>query len=546
MSQPLSRREVIAALLGTPVLLTGCGESAAKNPPLPPGKLVGASAKAGHRTRTHQPPEIADEDWEQVPVVIVGGGIAGLSAARQLSRLERSDYVLLELEPEAGGTSRSGTSPVVDYPWGAHYVPAPGKANAPLVELFREMGLVEGTDEAGEPVYVEEALCRDPEERIFYRGTWYEGRYLAAGASPEDQAQYDRFREEVDRWVAWRDDRGRRAFTIPMSVGSDDSTVTSLDQISMADWMATHGFDSPRLNWLVDYACRDDYGLRSQQTSAWAGLFYFAARTNSAGEESQPLLTWPEGNGRLVAHLRSQSKGEIRTGLTVVDLEPVEHDGRQQVRVKAVPADGGQSVGLIAERVIFAAPRFVGRHVIAPWRNSPPEGLEDFQYGAWVVANLFLRDRPAWRGFPLCWDNVIYESSSLGYVAATHQRGLDHGPTVFTWYLPLCDELPVEARQQLLDGGREIWAEAALAELSLAHPDVRSLVERIDVMLWGHAMILPRPGFLWGGARQQAAEPFRGIHFAHSDLSGLALFEEAFHHGLRAADEVAAALKTWN
>ncbi len=28
------------------------------------------------------------------------------------------------------------------------------------------------------------------------------------------------------------------------------------------------------------------------------------------------------------------------------------------------------------------------------------------------------------------------------------------------------------------------------------------------------------------------------MHFAHSDLSGVALFEEAFYHGLRAAEEV--------
>jgi hypothetical protein len=32
------------------------------------------------------------------------------------------------------------------------------------------------------------------------------------------------------------------------------------------------------------------------------------------------------------------------------------------------------------------------------------------------------------------------------------------------------------------------------------------------------------------------------LHFAHTDLSRLALFEEAFDHGLRAAREVAEAL----
>jgi hypothetical protein len=51
-------------------------------------------------------------------------------------------------------------------------------------------------------------------------------------------------------------------------------------------------------------------------------------------------------------------------------------------------------------------------------------------------------------------------------------------------------------------------------------------------------MISPRPDFIWSGAREKAIEPYRNIHFAHTDLSGIALFEEAFYHGLRAAKEI--------
>jgi hypothetical protein len=80
----------------------------------------------------------------------------------------------------------------------------------------------------------------------------------------------------------------------------------------------------------------------------------------------------------------------------------------------------------------------------------------------------------------------------------------------------------------------------ALADMSRAHFEIRSLVERLDVMRWGHAMIRPRTGFVWGSARREAPKPFRGIHFAHSELSGVALFEEAFDNGLRVADEILA------
>lgn len=109
---------------------------------------------------------------------------------------------------------------------------------------------------------------------------------------------------------------------------------------------------------------------------------------------------------------------------------------------------------------------------------------------------------------------------------------------MFTYYYPLCDYDPSEARRKLLALGRDEWADIALTDLSRAHHEIGMLTERLDVMRWGHAMIRPRPGFVWGEARQTALKPHRGIHFAHTDLSGVPLFEEAFYHGNRAAEEL--------
>jgi hypothetical protein len=51
-------------------------------------------------------------------------------------------------------------------------------------------------------------------------------------------------------------------------------------------------------------------------------------------------------------------------------------------------------------------------------------------------------------------------------------------------------------------------------------------------------MVAPVPGFIWGAARQRALAPYGRVHFAHSDLSGMALFEEAQARGVRAAEAV--------
>ena len=533
----ISRREILAAFLGMPVALAAC--SRLRTPPLPDGEIVGTSDVFGHKLRDGLRVDVPADAWTNVPIVIVGGGVAGLTAAWRLKNSGVNDFVLLELEPAPGGTSRSGSNRGISFPWGAHYIPAPLKENVELVSLLDEMGVLEGKDAEGEPVVREQFLCRDPEERVFFKGRWYEGLYLHAGASERDKEQLDKFNAEIARWVAWRDAKGRRAFTLPVSACSDDPVVTALDQLSMSAWLDNRGWWSSRLRWWVNYACRDDYGMNTD-ASAWAGLFYFCSRVAKPGVESQSLITWPEGNGHLVNYLFEKTKSHVQLDRAAVELIPVEENGRARVDVITLDREGRNPRGFRAERVIFAAPQFMARHVVRPYRDNPPSHIEEFQFGAWMVANLTLRDRPkhSQRDFPLAWDNVLYESPSLGYVVATHQRGQDYGPTVLTYYYPMVGSSARLGREQLLEAGWKEWADVILTDLEQAHPDIRQLVERIDVMRWGHAMIRPRTGFMWGPARREGAKPFRSIHFAHSELSGVALFEEAFDVGVRVADEV--------
>src|SRR5262249_56291483 len=109
--------------VGLPAALAGC--SARRPAQVTEGEIVGASEGIGHRLRDGLRSTPPDDRWEHIGVVIVGGGVAGLAAAWRFLRAGFEDFVLLELEPAPGGTSRSGTSAVVPYPWGAHYIPAP-------------------------------------------------------------------------------------------------------------------------------------------------------------------------------------------------------------------------------------------------------------------------------------------------------------------------------------------------------------------------------------------------------------------------------------
>ncbi|MCH2200865.1 MAG: FAD-dependent oxidoreductase [Fuerstiella sp.] len=528
------RRELLlTALAGSSsMLLPGCSQTNAGFT----GELLSPSLDVGHRIRDGDLPEPAVTNWQESGVVIVGGGISGLAAAWRLHHAGVDNFTLLELETVIGGTSRCGQSRVSGYPWGAHYVPVPRADNRALWRLLDEMG-VAAQNAQGVYSAHEHILCREPHERLFVQGHWAEGLYPHSVATDEDLRQWTSFQERIAHWIDWRDARGTPAFTIPLAGCSADEAVIGLDEVSMGDWMRREGWDSVPLFWWVDYCCRDDYGLTIEQTSAWAGLFYFASRRENSNSVSPGVLTWPEGNGRIVRHLSRVLGSRVNTGQAVLSIQQSD-DQTGRVRIVVLDRETKQVRGIRAQQVIFAAPQFLARYLIL---NRPAGRVADsdqFQYGAWVGANVHLSDRPQEPDFPLSWDNVIHDSPSLGYVVATHQQGIDHGPTVWTWYLPLCDDQPSDARRKLLDLTWEHWAEIVITDLERAHPDARDLVTRVDVMRWGHAMIQARPGFIWSRSRQRAATAEGAIHFAGTDLSGIALMEEAFYHGIRAAEEV--------
>ncbi len=529
----LTRRELLTAFLGTPVAMVACRTAESRH--FPVGEIVGQSAALGHVLRENRSFEVPVGNWETKKVAIIGGGVAGLTAAWQFKRDRFDDFVLLELEKEVGGTSSSGSGEPVGYPWGAHYLPVPFKENTELISLLDEMAITDGRRDDGEIIVKEQYLCREPEERVFYKGRWYDGLYLHVGESEEEKRQYAEFQRQVEKWVNWRDASGKRAFAVPLANCSSDAEVTALDKISFAKWLRQNNLTSERLIWYCDYACRDDYGLKIDQTSAWAGLFYFCSRVRKSGDESQPFITFSEGNGRFVRHLAEQVAANIRRSQMVVSVVPTDRG------VDVICLDNGEVRGIHCEKAIFASPMFTAPYVIRGFREDAPFAATEFQHNAWFVANLFLKDRPKPRfpkDFPLSWDNVLYESPSLGYVTATHQKGIDYGPTVLTYYYPMCHE--PNGRTTLFNYDWKQLADVCLTDLSRAHSDIYELTTRIDIMRWGHAMISPRPNFIWSGIRETASKPYRNIHFAHTDLSGIALFEEAFYHGLRAAREVVA------
>ena len=76
-------------------------------------------------------------------------------------------------------------------------------------------------------------------------------------------------------------------------------------------------------------------------------------------------------------------------------------------------------------------------------------------------------------------------------------------------------------------------------DLKIAHPNIESDTEEINIHLLGHGMVSPVPKFIFGEDKQAAARSIQNkIFFAHSDLSGISIFEEAFHQGINAVNQM--------
>ena len=498
------------------------------------GEIVGASHALGHLLRSGGPFP-TPESTRRVAVAVVGGGISGLSAGWKLLRSGLKDFEVLELEDEAGGTSRHGSGRAGAYPWGAHYLPFPGPEAKAVHELLGELGVEQGRDGHGRPVFNERMVCFAPQERLFIHGRWQEGLFPRLGASEEDLRQWKAFEARMAAFRRLRDEHGRPAFAIPMELSSRRADLLALDRLPMSRWLDDNDFTSPRVRWLVDYSCRDDFGTTLDQTSAWAGIHYFAGR--GEGDQDQ-VLTWPEGNGWLVRKLAEPLGARVKTGALAYSVAQ-EADG---VRVDYLDARTRKAHRLLAKSAVVCLPQFVADRIVKGRRGSE-KAAAAFSYSPWVVANLTVEDPPPGHGAAPAWDNVLYRSDSLGYVDAGHQS-LDRRrrESVWTWYLPLAAGDPAAARRAAQAASWKDWADRGISDLERAHRGLREKIRRLDVMVWGHAMVRPTPGFLWGGAREKAARPDGAVFYGHSDLSGFSLFEEAQYRGVKAAEGAMARL----
>ncbi len=548
---PLSRRDFLQLLAAGALAdaATGCRDRTGmmQRGVNFPGSIRGEDHTACHRLAAGRPamtpPGHVEADTPLREVVIIGAGLSGLAAAWALHRAGVDDLLVLERTDDIGGVSRGGHLQGRPCPWGAHYVGLPDPDSPVIMNLLSAVGVITDFTPDHRPIIDPRYRIHKPEVNLYHDRSHSLGFYPWALATGADLNELASFRRHMYRWSRWRDVQGRPAFQLPVAYATRTEEVLRLDRSTMAAYLDAEGFTSKLLRGFVDNRLTDEYGCLATEISAYAGLLYWAG-TGGEGHvpgsvpSHAPALAWPEGNMFLARRLAGLlPTGAVHTGAWVVSVQ--NHDDEVHV-VELDPKTGVTQVHR-AKACVFAAPKLRADLLIPELETAGRREHERLEYTPWLVANLLVAECPEHDAKSLAWDNLVHGSWSLGFVNGQHFHtpGKDpEEPFGLTFYACFSGERRNPIRRDLLELDWATWARLIVDELEHVLPDARRHVERLDVWRWGHGMVRPAPGLLWGGTREALCRPLGRIHFAGNDAGVLPLYEEAVHRGVAAAEEV--------
>ena len=472
---------------------------------------------------------INENEVGEFDCIVLGGGVSGLSALYHLEKKSNGNFALIEAQSKCGGNSQYGENEISSYPYGAHYLPLPDKSLKELISFLEDIEVCK--IENGNPVYNPEYLIHFPETKLKYRGNWYEGLIPLANLNQKDKEDLEKFNKIIETYKKLIGSDSKKAFSIPISDSSSDQKILELDSLTASDFLINEEISSPFVHWYVNYGTRDDYGLSHHLTSAWAAIHYFASRREKEDSHLPGLLTWPEGNGFLIKGFENKIKSKIHSNLLVLKI--LEKNGCYYVFSKE---NGSQNIKIKkAKKIISALPHFVNKKVF-----DQSFSLSDVshEYSPWLVANLSIKNLPdEFRDIP--WDSVSYHHESLGFVRSDHQNlGGNSRGSVLTYYYPFSKENTTSERNNLQNLDLNIKTKEILEELDNYYLGLSKSVTKIDYWIWGHAMCRPYPGIMKKVIGRKTNKAHDGLYLAHTDYSGISIFEEAFYQGFRAANAI--------
>lgn len=406
-------------------------------------------------------------------VVIVGGGVSGLSAAYFLRKY---DFLLLEKEPHWGGNAYLEEYEGQPFATGSAFT----EKDSPASQLAAELGLKLLPINSPDPTIVGGKWVKD---------TWTTGL---------DELPYPaEVRESFKKF---------RASILALKIENKQS---QFDNEPFTKYLKGY---SPEIKQWWDAYGPSNWGAKSDDTSALVAiseLHYIIE-----GAKDDPRLTLPGGNGalsrRLTETLAASSKDRMQSGATIIAVVS------QKDEVHVTYAQERQLHTVAAKFVVMATPKFITARLVDGLPDVQRDAMMSFRYCPYPVINMIF-DKPIYtRAYDTwCPGNTFTDFIVADWVELS-QPGYKQKNNILTFYTPLGE---LDRIKLLNESGCRSIAAKVLADFKKLQPEFN--VDPIEIHMYrrGHPMFLPTPG-TFTTQIPAARQPLDRVFFANTDSIG--------------------------
>ncbi|MFZ0735527.1 MAG: FAD-dependent oxidoreductase [Candidatus Acidiferrales bacterium] len=406
-------------------------------------------------------------------VVIVGGGISGLSAAYFL---RSKNFLLVEKEDHWGGNAYREDYEGEGFATGSAYDFVGSQSAA----LAKEIGL--------EQLPVN---CPDP---TIVNGKWIADTWRAGlDELPYPHSVRDAFKK----------------FRSEMLKINVDSNPAQYDNEPLTKYL--QGYPAELKQWWDGYGL-SNWGAKSEDTSFYVAMEDFADFAADKFEDSR--ITLPGGNGaitqKLSQTLLAKFADRMLAGATTVSVEP------QQNSVDVTYLHQGKLETAAAKAVIMATPKLISSRLVAGIPSAQVKAMQSIRYAPYPVINMIF-DKPVYnRGYDTWCPGNTFTDFIVADWTVRNQLGYKQKNNILSFYTPL-DE---DDRHKLLSiEGCQRIAMNALRDFNRLLPEFN--VDPIEIHMYrrGHPMFMATPGN-YTRTIPAARTPLDRVFFANADSEG--------------------------
>jgi protoporphyrinogen oxidase len=478
-----------------------------------------------HFTRAHQAlwntagflakNTIPQQPEAKVPVVVIGGGISGLTSAYLLRDLK--PYVL-EQAPRFGGNSQGQSWRGIKYSIGAAYFLEPKNGSA-VCNLMKDIGVLKSALSAtGGHVALEgQSLVKD-----FF------------SAFPSFRALIARYEATPQMYPE-----------IPTQNLAERKWLDQFDRRSLGEYLQGElgaEFSGNLESWIEHYSW-SSFGASAKEISAAAGMNFLAAEFGN-------VRFFPQGNAGIAQGLLEKLLPAVGEQRLIPEALVLQVTRMPNHSWQIVFIDGTQRVrSLAAEAVVMACPKFVAGKIIPQLEPARLKAIGQIRYRSYLVTNVLIDgkfDFQTYDAFVLDKDMSSTPTEARSKQAgATDIISATYKTTARDTVLTLYQALPYDT------GRSEIFAQNALKEtqqktkrqletqilpgLGIDPARVRGL----RIARWGHPMPVPGVGSFKNKIVDILHRPFEdSIFFVHQDNWLLPSLETAMQEAVHWAPEI--------